>query len=65
MRRVREPAPSRRRGRVYVLGRLMLLVAALCLAGCSDRVALLRDNQPLRRSCQRPRPLLRCLLLKP
>ncbi len=46
MRRVRDPASSRRRGRAYVLSRLMLLVIALCLVGCSDPLGGALEGQP-------------------
>ena len=45
MRRVREPA-SRRRGRAYVLGSLLLLVVALCLASCTDPLGGASVGQP-------------------
>lgn len=45
MRRVREPAPSRR-GLAYVLGRLTLLVAALCLVSCADPLGGAPVGQP-------------------
>lgn len=44
-RRVREPAPRRRQGRVTVLGPLILLVA-LCLVRCSDPLGGVPVGQP-------------------